>query len=218
MSQTPNTSPSVLREAFYMLATAQDIPDAKLLDDVVRQYPEFAEELTEFAVTLAVEALRGDHVVDAPEMATDPTVTSQAVSRAMSHFQNRLYAVTTAPPQEERAKLEVPETPNPFGDIPRTEFRDLARRLNANVVFVAKLRDRQVDPDTMTLSFQKRVADELKAPLDVLVAHFSAHQPAPAMQFFKADTKPSTGAQQSFKEAVRSSGLTEAQQRFLLEL
>ena len=47
-----------------------------------------------------------------------------------------------------------------------------AGRLNANAVFVGKLRDRQIDPATMTPGFQKRVADELKAPLDVVVAHF----------------------------------------------
>ena len=53
MSQTLNASPHSLREAFYALSVAQDIPDAKLLDDVVRRYPEFGEELTEFAIALA---------------------------------------------------------------------------------------------------------------------------------------------------------------------
>ena len=41
MSQTPDASPHALREAFYALSTAQDVPDAKLLDDVVRRYPQF---------------------------------------------------------------------------------------------------------------------------------------------------------------------------------
>ena len=86
MSQTLNASPRALREAFYILSTAQDIPDAKLLDDVVRQYPHFGGELTEFAISIAVDALRGDRVVEAAEAAIDPSVVSPAVSRAMSHF------------------------------------------------------------------------------------------------------------------------------------
>ena len=94
MSQTLNASPHSLREAFYALSVAQDIPDAKLLDDVVRRYPEFGEELTEFAIALAVDALRGERVTEAAEAALDPSVVSPAVSRAISHFQNRLHAVT----------------------------------------------------------------------------------------------------------------------------
>ena len=70
----------------------------------------------------------------------------------------------------------------------------------------------------MTLGFQRRVADELDAPLDLVVAHFAARQAASAGQFFKAEGKPSTGTRQSFEEAVRSSGLSEAQQEYLLEL
>lgn len=95
MSQTPNASPREMREAFYLLSTAQDVPDAKVLDDIVRRYPQFSEELTEFAIDVAVDALSGEQAVEAADAAIDPTVVSQAVSRAMSHFQNRLHALTT---------------------------------------------------------------------------------------------------------------------------
>lgn len=218
MSQTLNASPRALREAFYILSTAQDIPDAKLLDDVVRQYPHFGEELTEFAISIAVDALRGDCVVEAAEAAIDPSAVSPAVSRAMSHFQNRLHAMTTGAVQPKDMPANVPDAPNPFIGLPRTEFRAVAGRLNANAVFVGKLRDRQIDPATMTPGFRKLVSDELKAPLDVVVAHFAAQQAAPAGQFFKAEGKPSTGVQQSFQDAVQNSGLSEDQQRFLLGL
>jgi hypothetical protein len=218
MSQTLNAGPRALREAFYTLSTAKDVPDAKLLDDVVRRYPQFGEELTEFAIAIAVDALRGDRVVDAAEAAIDPSVVSPAVSRAMSHFQNRLHAVMTGASQATSARAAVADAPNPFLVLPRSEFRGLAGRLNANAVFVGKLRDRQIDPATMTPGFERRVAEELKAPLDVVVAHFAARQAAPTGQFFKAEGKPSSGVQQSFEEAVRSSGLSEIQQRFLLGL
>ena len=218
MSQTINASPRALREALYVLSTEQDVPDAKLLDDVVRRYPQFGEELTEFAIVIAVDALRGERVVEDVEAAIDPSAVSPAVSRAMSHFQNRLHAVTAGAAEARSTRADVAGAPNPFSGLPRNEFRAFAARLNANAVFVGKLRDRQIDPATMTTSFQRRVADELKAPLDVVVAHFAARQAAPTGQFFKAAGKPSTGAQQSFEEAVRSSGLSEAQQKMLLEL
>lgn len=218
MSQIFNASPCTLREAFYLLSTAQDIPDATLLDDLVSQYPQFGGELTEFAIAIAVDALRGDRVVEAAEAAIDPSVVSPAVSRAMSHFQNRLHAMTTGAAPPVKVLTNILDVPNPFIGLPRSEFRALAGRLNANAVFVSKLRDRQIDPATTTPGFRKLVADELKAPLDVVVAHFAARQAAPSGQFFKAEVKPSTGAQQTFEEAVKSSGLSEDQQRFLLGL
>lgn len=218
MNQILSPSSHTLREAFYALSTAQDIPDAKLLDDLVRRYPQFSAELTEYAVAIAVDSLRGDRVIEAAEAAIDPNVVSPAVSRAMSHFQNRLHAVTTGVVQETGARETVSDASNPFSSLSRAEFRGLAGRLNANAVFVGKLRDRQIDPDTMTSGFRKRVADELTAPLDVVVVHFAARQSTPIGQYFKAEGKPSVGAQQSFEEAVRNSGLTEEQQRYLLGL
>ncbi len=218
MNQTLCASPRALREALYVLSTAQDVPDAKLLDDVVRRYPEFGEELTEFAIAIAVDALRGERVVEDAEGAIGPSAISPAVSRAMSHFQNRLHAVTTDSAKARSTRTDVADAANPFLGLPRNEFRAFAARLNANAVFAGKLRDRQIDPATMTPGFQRRIADELKAPLDVVGAHFAARPTAPARQFFKAEGKPSTGAQQSFEEAVRSSGLNEVQQNSLLEL
>ncbi|MCY4638548.1 MAG: hypothetical protein OXG04_29290 [Acidobacteria bacterium] len=218
MNRTLRASPPALREALYVLSTKQDVPDAKLLDDVVRRYPQFGEELTEFAIAIAVDAQRGEHPVENAERAIDPSSVSLAVSRAMSHFQNRLHAVTLRAGEARSTRADIADAPNPFSGLSRNEFRAFAARLNANTVFVSKLRDRQIDPATMTGGFQRRVADDLTAPLDVVVAHFAARPAAPIGQFFKAEGMPSTGAQQSFGEAVRSSGLNETQQKFLLEL
>jgi len=114
---------------------------------------------------------------------------------------------------------DMADVTNPFSGLPRKEFRAFAERLNANTVFVSKLRDRQIDPTTMTSGFKKRVADDLKVPLDVVVAHFTSPQGVTLTeQFFKSENKPSIGAQQSFEEAVRSSGLKKSQQTFLLNL
>lgn len=218
MNQNLHASPRALREALYVLSTEQDVPDARLLDDVIRRYPEFGKELTEFAIAIAIDALRGERVVEDAERAIDPSAVSPAVSRAMSHFQNQLHAVTAGAVEATGTSADVVDAPNPFSGLTRSEYRAFASRLNANAVFVGKLRDRQIEPRTMTPSFQRRVADELNAPLDLVVAHFAACQATPAGQFFKAEGKPSSGTRQSFEEAVRSSGLSEAQQQYLLEL
>lgn len=220
MTPTLTASPPTLREALYALSIAKDVPDAALLDDVVRRFPQFGGELTNYAIAIAIDALHGDAVVEAAEAALDPNVLSPAVSRAMSRFQNRLHTVsepTRLPAATDRSVSA--DAINPFASLSREDFRGFARRLDASSVFVAKLRDRQIEPDTLTPGFRKRVADDLHAPLDVVVAHFAAAQGGAAgPQFYKADGKPNNGGRQTFEEAVRSSGLSEAQQRALLAL
>ena len=47
-----------LREVLYQFAMAKDVPDVDLLDEFVRQYPQHAEALTDFAVELVVDSLQ----------------------------------------------------------------------------------------------------------------------------------------------------------------
>ena len=220
---TPTLTPSAapLREALYALSLGKHMPDADLLDDVVRRYPQFANELTDFAIDLALDAVRGEAAADAAEAAVDPTNVSPAVSRAMSRFHNRLHDVRRAAgttPAERALPLEPVD--NPFARLSRQEFRAFSGRIGANTVFVAKLRDRQIEPETMTDGFIRLVADELKAPLDVVVGHFAAVGGAAeaGRQFYKADGKPNHNQRESFADAVRSSGLTDEQQQQLLGL
>jgi hypothetical protein len=214
MATRSDRTPAPLRDVLYAFSLAKPIPDAELLDEFIRRYPEYAADLTDFAIELILDdASREVENEEAPVEAT--TVMDPAVSRAMSRFQNRLYAI-------QQAKLERSMTApvqNPFAALDRSSFRSLAQRLNANTVFLAKLRDRQIDPETMTDGFRQRIADELKAPLDVICAHFAAQQQVQARpQYFKADQKPEVGGRQTFEDAVRSSGLTQDQQRYLLGL
>jgi hypothetical protein len=51
-----------------------------------------------------------------------------------------------------------------------------------------------------------------------VVAHFAARPGGQTSQFYKAEQKPTTVAQQSFEEAVRSSELTDEQQRHLMNM
>jgi hypothetical protein len=216
MSNKLNAGPHALREALYELSTAQEIPDARLLDEIVRRYPDLGSELTEFAIALALDALRERHTA---EPVVDQQAVRQAVSRALKHVQDRLRAQgkTGQTARGRAADIRAADAPNPFAALDRPGFRALAERLNVSSVFVCKLRDRQIDPSTIPPAFQNRVAAGLDVPLEVVQAHFAARQLLHAGQRFKAEGKPVLGARQSFEEAVKSSDLTLDQQRSLLE-
>lgn len=212
------TSPPLL-DALYELSLAQDVPDAAMLDKMIARYPEHAEALTAFAVELALDSHFGAPAQASDEIASDPMKISPAVSRAMSRFQNRLHAVKHEQAGTAQAFSSSVGVANPFLALDRAAFRALADRLHVTTVFVAKLRDRQIDPQTMTDGFRHRVSAELQVPLELVVAHFAARQQATEWkQLYKADEKPQAGPRQTFGDAVKSSGLSEEQQQYLLEL
>jgi hypothetical protein len=212
MMNTPPRRPTPLRTVLYELTLAKPAPDAALVDEFVRDYPEYAAELTEYAIELALDAIAvQSEPVDLPVATTTPSV-----SRAMSRFHTRLHAVRKATDAE--AATVAPAVENPFATLNRSAMRALAQRLHANTVFVMKLRDRLIAGDTMTESFLRRIADELGMLREHIVAHFAAPTSIQSSAHFKADTKPAAGEKQTFEEAVRSCGLTPEQQHFLLNL
>ena len=212
MTGTRPRSPTPLRNVLYELALAKPVPDAALVDEFVRHYPEYAADLTEYAIALALDAIAAQNEpVDQPSAVTTPSV-----SRAMGRFQNRLQAVRKEADAE--AAKAAPAVENPFVKLTRPAMRALARRLHANTVFVMKLRDRHISLETMTESFLRRIADELGVRLEDIVVHFAAPAYIPSSAHFKAGTQPEAGGKQTFEEAVRSCGLTPAQQHALLHL
>src|SRR5580700_9064653 len=89
MTETLTNTP--LRDAIYAMSLAQPVPDAELLDEFVRRYPEHADALTDFAIELTLDSLQ--HIADEPDLPSDPDAVSPVVSRVISRFQNRLFEV-----------------------------------------------------------------------------------------------------------------------------
>ena len=112
----------------------------------------------------------------------------------------------------------VSKESNPFASLGRQELREFAKNINANLPFVMKLRDRQIQADTISEGFRRLVSEELSVPIDVLVAHFAAPSEMHIGARFKSEQKPEAGEKQTFEEAVRTSALTREQQEFLLKL
>jgi hypothetical protein len=194
---------------------AKEVPDVDLLDEFVRQHPQYADVLTNFAVELVVESRR----VFEAKAPVVPVELSPAVSRAMSKFHNALYGVksratTTAADRVNRATVD-----NPIAKYQRTEFRQFVKDLQANPIFACRLRDGLIDAATMTRGFIEHLARAMKEPVESVAEFLDSLTPTvPAGQFCKADDKPQAGGRQTFEEAVKSSSLTEEQQRFLLSL
>lgn len=210
-----NRTPDDLREAFYELSMAQPMPDAETLDALIRIYPRHAEALTAFAIDLTVGALAHGDESFAPE---EDEAVSPAVARAMSAYHNRMFELQKgAASSVDQAAIVTVE--NPFLDLDRTAIRNLSQSIGANPTFVSKLRDRMIEIGTIPRKLQELVANELKVSLQLLAAHLSAQAVVQAQgQHYKADQKPVLGMKQSFQDAVRSSGLTNEQQRHLLSL
>src|SRR5215211_3326114 len=120
---TRNVAP--LQDAFYALSLAKPMPDAEMLDELVRVYPEFSAQLTEMAVELALDALAGE---EEDESAISTAEVNDLVLKAMSRFHNRLHTVNA---ESARAKAQL-EPVNPFAALSTAEMRTLGQRLNAN--------------------------------------------------------------------------------------
>ena len=211
MTNTLAISPATLREIFYEFSMASERPDAALLDEFVRRYPAHAAELTNFAIERVLDSAFADRAEDSKLVATEE---NQAVSKAMSRFYNRLYAVQNGVLE---TKSAVPQV-NPFASLDRPRSREFCASMRINNVFLMKMRDRLIEAGTMTVGFQKRVAVELPAALELVMAHFSGPPQLEARASYKADDKPAVGAKQTFGDAVRQSGLSQEQQDFLLSL
>lgn len=212
-----------LREALYALSMAKHVPDAQVLDKIVRQYPQFAEELVDFAVKIVVDLLRTE-ATDELESEADLDHLSPEVSRAISTFHNEVYAL-----RQEQGRIEEEEASsfggtNPFAGLSRGEMRAVVRGIDASGAFVAKLRDGQILGETMTFGFKAHVVavmgEVAGVPEEPVYAHLAGQTETTglSLQFYKAASQPDQAKQQTFAEAVESSGLSSEQQRHLLSL
>lgn len=211
---TSTSRPDIsLDDVLYQLALASPCPDAEVINDFVRRFKKYEREIVEFAAELALQANRKKHGGDIEPPATE---TSAAVSRALSAFQNHLYAAEHE--DSDQSGVSGSGVQNPFASLSRDAFRALGTTLRGNTVLVMKLRDRAIDPATISPGFRRTVADALRVPENLLAAHLAAPPEIRPGTEFMSRQKPEVSRQQSFAEAVISSGLTEEQQQYLLGL
>jgi hypothetical protein len=212
---TSNSSSTSLSDVLYAFSLAKEVPDAGLLEEFVRRYPEHAAALTDFAVEVALDAAQPSEEGSARSVETK---VSPTVSRVMSRFQNRMFAARQSEGGPRPSQGLAAPPLNPLSALTKAEFRELATRLNANSVFLMKIRDRQIEPATVPAGFSQRLAVELLVPPEVIASHFAAPPEMPTGAYYKSDQKPQVAGRQTFEEAVRNSGLSDEQQNSLLAM
>lgn len=207
-------------DVLYQFAVSYHHPDAQRLDDFARHYPGYADALTSLAIELALEHVRSEEDEGALESQTLDAKSTAILERAMSRFENRLYAVRTAETSTVAPhSINRPTSPrDPFASRSSEEMQIIILKLGASPVFVMRLRDRGIDADTMTPGFIHCVAEALGESEVIMRTHFAAPGQVHSRTLFKSDVTPAAGRKLTFEEAVRTSGLTPEQQARLLAL
>jgi len=208
------TKTDTLNTALHALAVAERTPSADCLEELISQYPEHADALTDMAIELALDAMTADEPVE--QDTPDAGEVSPAVSRAISHYQNIRFGLETKSlPVDGSGRVAAPIA-NPFQELERSSFKEFTTNMDVNTTFVMRLRDRQITPESIPVRFTQDVAEHLNVSVELLAAHFSAPAAISAGQHFKSESKPVIQRQQDFEQAVENSGLTIEQQEMLL--
>jgi len=189
-----------------------DMPRPGILETYCRRYPQFARELTDYAVDwLLDEAMASEGVGDQASSASSPIV-----SRAISHLYNGMREREAAKKMAARTAAHV-SGHNPFLGLPVPCKREICAQLGIDMTILAKLQNRLIDPMTIPRKFLGRLAEALRQTMDDIVGHLKLSSVVTADDF-KAEGKPAAPSQkQRFEEAVRASSLDEEQKRALLE-
>lgn len=191
------------------------VPNPAILDAYCKRYPQFARDLTEYALAWLIDnaVAQGEAFVEA----RDATASKQLVSRAISRLYERRH-------ERETAALDVSrQSPgriaaNPFKGLAVDRVRAIRDELGIDTPLFAKFRNRLIDPQTVPQEFLQYFAQALGRAVNEFVEYLSLPSTAPAAADYKAERKPSVGARkESFEDAVRASSLPENQKQALLK-
>ena len=190
-----------LEQLLLEFRTQAATPSPAVLDAYCRRYPQFARELTDYAVDWLIDdALE----IDDSSSQKASTESSPLVSRALSRLHNRIGENNAAR--------------SPFEGLPPARKRSICRAMGIDLPLFAKFQNRLIEPNGVPLRFAERLALELGVARQALLQYLSLPSRVSVAADFKADKKPTADAKkQGFDEAVRASSLDSNQQRALLE-
>lgn len=188
-------------------------PRPGVLEAYCRRYPQFARELTDYAVEwLLDEAMAAEEASGEAASASS----SPIVSRAISHLYNGMREREAA--KRMAARTSNASGRNPFQGLELPRKRAICGELGIDMTIFAKLQNRLIDVASIPEKFIGRIAQTLGASVDDIVGHLQLPAIVNAGADFKAESKPSAELpKQRFEEAVGASSLDEKQKRALLE-
>jgi len=188
-------------------------PNPVVLDAYCRQYPQYARELTDYALEWLI-----DDAMASAETASDVVVntSSPLVSRAISRLYDRIRERQAG--REVAPSLSGQQALNPFGPLSVSRVRAIRDELGIDTPLFGKFRNRLIDPNTVPRGFLERFARLLGRTVDELLGYLRLPSTVHVGADFKAQGKPSVSVRkESFAEAVHGSSLDKKRKQALVE-
>lgn len=200
-----------LESVLFEFRAEAGVPRPGILEAWCRRYPQFARELTDYAVEWLIdEAL----ATAAPAEVARPE-SSPLVSKAISRLYNRIRERDAA---NDAARPAASPVRNPFQGLAVARKREIRDELRVNTPLMAKFENRLIEPDTVPRPFLDRFARLLESGVEEFIGYLRLPPAMHAAQEFKAQGKPAVAARkETFEQAVRATSLDEKQKKALLE-
>lgn len=189
-------------------------PKPAILEAYCRRYPQYARELTDYALEWLI-----DEAMASAEVVSDDAVirSSPLVSRAISRLYDRIREREMG--NEAAIRLSGQQAVNLFEGLPLPRTRAIRDELGINTPLFTKFRNRLIDPSTIPSTFIERFARLLDHTVEEFLNYLSLPPTVHIGADYKSEGKPSvTERKESFEDAVRNSSLDEKQKQALLKV
>jgi len=187
-------------------------PRPAILEQYCRRYPQFARELTDYALEWLIESAM---VEETSVEIVEGTSSSPLVSRAISRLYERIRERDAVKDATAHSFGSPPL--NPFEGLTLERVRAIRDELGIDTPLFTKLRNRLINPGTVRRPFIERFARLLERTGEEFLSYLRLPPTVHARADYKAEGKPSVNNQQeSFDDAVRVSSLDEKRKQALL--
>ncbi|MHB1926161.1 MAG: hypothetical protein ACYCRD_02710 [Leptospirillum sp.] len=189
-------------------------PKPAILDAYCKQYPQYAHELTDYALEWLIRDSIAGSSKECSEVVNASS--SQLVSRAISRLYDRI---------NERDLMRDTTTRNfdnhshdIFQGLTVVRVRAIRDALGIDTPLFTMFRNRLIDPETIPRPFLDRLTRLLECSAEEVIAYLRLPSMVHAKASFKANEKPAiTSKKESFEEAIHASSLSEERKQALLK-
>lgn len=187
-------------------------PRPGVLEAYCRRYPQFAHELTDYAV----DWLLDEAIATAEPAEVAASGSSPIVSKAISHLYDRIRERDAG--KELAARSREAPARNPFQALSPQRKRAICAQIGVDMPLFAKFQNRLVEAGSVPRAFLGRFAHELQDTVEGFLSYLTLPPMTNPAGEYKAEGKPSASAKkESFEDAVRASSLDEKQKQELLK-
>ena len=179
-----------------------DGPTAENLQEWVNRYPQFQEDLVEFA------AVWVEQLVLPPAAEMGAEAERRLVDRAMSHVLNVAYS-RDVETQEQAASDDPVDSLTQDAQRAGMKPLQLARACGLDLGVLSKLNNRQIQPWTIPAELIRILAEHLHKTASGIKVYFAGPPLGPTGKAFLSRNKPTSTGQQDFADAVRASSLSD---------